>query len=256
MEPDTAIGGPGGRFPATRRSLLLAVTSDEPARRQRAFESLVSAYWKPVYKYIRIRWRTANEDAKDQTQEFFTRALERDFFRRYDPEKAGFRTYLRHCLDAFLANEHKASRRQKRGGGIALLSLDFETAEGELRQQEIPDGVDLEELFHREWVRSLFELAVEALRERCEAAGKQVHFALFQRYDLEGSSAEDSSTGGRPTYAALARQHGIPVTQVTNYLAAMRRDFRRLVLELLRETTGSDAELRSEARALLGVTLP
>jgi len=251
MEPDTAIGGPGGRFPSTRRSLLLAVASEEPTVRQRAFDSLVSAYWKPVYKYIRIRWRTSNEDAKDQTQEFFTQALERGLFQRYAPDKASFRTYLRRCLDGFLANEYKASQRQKRGGGLTLLSLDFETAEGELRQQEIPDEVDMEEFFHREWVRSLFALAVEALRQRCEEAGKQVHFALFQSYDLDSSSNQD-----RPTYAELARQHNLPATQVTNYLAAMRRDFRRLVLERLRETTGSDVEFRSEARALLGVTPP
>lgn len=248
MEKDTAIGGPGGRFPVTRRSLLVAVASDEPEVRRRAFDRLVAAYWKPVYKYIRIRWRTSNEDAKDQTQEFFTRALEKDLFLRYDPAKAGFRTYLRTCLDGFLANEHKASRRLKRGGGAALLSLDFETAEGELKEQEIPADVDLDAFFHQEWVRSLFGLAVDALKDDCEARGRQVHFALFEAYDLDPSGGAE-----RPTYGELAERHGLPVTQVTNFLAAVRREFRRLVLEHLQETTGSDAEFRAEARALLGV---
>ena len=176
MEKDTEIGGPRGQFPQTRRSLLVAVQSEEPEERRRAFETLVSAYWKPVYKYIRIRWRTPNEDAKDQTQEFFTRALEKGTFGRYDPAKAGFRTYLRRCLDGFLANEYKASQRLKRGGGELFLSLDFATAEGELRHQEIPDGVDLDEFFHQEWVRSLFELAVAALKTWSEDRGKTVHF--------------------------------------------------------------------------------
>jgi hypothetical protein len=44
--------------------------------------------------------------------------------------------------------------------------------------------------------------------------------------------------------------------QVTNELAAARRDFRRLVLDELRELTGSEAELRAEARDVLGIDLP
>ena len=247
MDQDTKIGGAGGRFPITQHSLVLAAASGEEDLRERAFEALVTAYWKPVYKYIRIKWRATNEEAKDSTQEFFTRALEKEFFRRYDPSRAGFRTYLRTCLDAFLANEHKAAGRLKRGGGQRILSLDFEDAEGELRQQPIDAGEDPEEIFHREWVRSLFGLAVEALEESCRAKGKPLHFELFRTYDL------DPPAEGRPTYAELARRHGQPVTQITNFLAAVRRDFRRLLLAKLEETTGSAAEFRQEARALLGI---
>ena len=45
---------------------------------------------------------------------------------------------------------------------------------------------------------------------------------------------------------------GLPVTQVTNFLAFARREFRRIVLEILREITSSDREFREEARRLLG----
>ena len=97
-------------------------------------------------------------------------------------------------------------------------------------------------------MRSLFDLAVGDLRRWCEAAGKEVHFRLFERYDLEGPDAPE-----RPTYAQLAAEHGLPATQVTNYLAAVRRELRRLVLERLRELTGSEEEFRAEARSVLGV---
>jgi hypothetical protein len=40
---------------------------------------------------------------------------------------------------------------------------------------------------------------------------------------------------------------------VTNYLALARREFRRTVLEKLRELTATDEEFRREARSLLGV---
>lgn len=237
-------------FPLTRRSVVIAISAPgaDPEVRRQAWEALVASYWKPVYKVLRVRWRLEREDAEDWTQEFFASALAKGTFERYDPAKARFRTYLRTCLDGFAANEHKAARRLKRGGGQAPLSLDFEGAEEELRRHGAGEGLDVEEYFHREWVLALFGLAVDDLRQWAERTGKQVHFRLFERYDLEGPDAPD-----RPSYGELAAEHGLPVTQVTNYLAAARRELRRLVLERLRELTATEDEFRSESRLILGV---
>ena len=248
MDPDTHIGGPQDRFPPTRRSALAGVRSPDAAERSRSSEILVSAYWKPVYKYIRLRWGKSNEDAKDLTQAFFTRALEKDFFASYDPAQAAFRTFLRSCLDHFLASEHQAAGRSKRGGGVLPVPLDFETAEGELATHDVPDSLTTEEYFRRESVRSLFTLAVERLRDEYESQGKPVPFQLFERYDLDAA--------GSLTYAQLAAEFGLPVTTVTNYLAFARRGFRRLVLGQLREISGSEEEFRAEARVILGVEPP
>jgi len=238
-------------FPLTRRSVVRAAASADPETRRRGFETLVAAYWRPVYKYLRLKWRASGEDAEDLTQGFFARALEKGFFDRFDPARARFRTYLRACLDGFVANERQSARRLKRGGGAEHVSLDFAGAEAELGRQAPPESGDMDEYFHREWVRSLFGLAVEALRRRCAEAGKSAPFALFERYDLDGPDA-----ARRPSYADLAREMGIPETQVTNHLAWARREFRRLVLETLEEATGSEEEFRAEARQLLGIDPP
>ena len=238
-------------FPATRHSVVLAFRSPDPEARERAFDAVASAYWRPVYKYVRLQWRMTPEEAQDLTQGFFADALEKGHFRRFDEARARFRTFLRTCLDGFVSNQKKAAGRLKRGGGLRLVSLDFQDAEGELKQHELPDGTDLDEYFRREWIRSLLALAVEALRREC-AGTRDVHFALFQRYDLEGPDA----AGPRPSYQDLALELGLTVTQVTNYLAAVRRDFRRLALETLREQTASDEEFRAEARELFGVDPP
>jgi RNA polymerase sigma factor (sigma-70 family) len=248
MDKDTDIGGPRARFPATRHSVVEGVGSPDAEVRRHAFEALVAAYWKPVYKYVRIKWGEGNEDAKDLTQDFFALALEKGFFERYEPSRARFRTYLRTCLDGFVSNQRKAANRLKRGGGMETLSLDFEDAEGELRPYEIPDGLDMEAYFHREWLRHLFALAVDALRRRCETSGKVVQFRLFERYDLEGPDAPE-----RITYAQLALELGLPVTQVTNHLAWARRELRAILLEKLREVTGSDDEFHAEVRLAFGV---
>lgn len=235
------------RFPETRRSAIVGIRSEDPALRACAAESLIAAYWKPIYKYVRVRWNQSNEDAKDLTQAFFTRALEKEFFISYDPSKARFRTYLRACLDAFLANENKAASRIKRGGDARFVSLDFETAEGEIRQHDIASNdLSPEEYFHCEWVRNLFSLALDDLRRESEEHGKQLQYHVFERYDLREEA-------GKLTYEALAREFGITTAAATNYLAAMRRRLRQLVLERIRETTATSDEFRTDVRSVLGI---
>ena len=102
----------GGTFPATRYSVIAAAKSSDPAERSRAMNALISAYWKPVYKYVRLRWSVDAEDAQDFTQDFFTRLIEKEFLDSYDPAKGHLRTFLRTCVDRLFLNQSRdASRR-------------------------------------------------------------------------------------------------------------------------------------------------
>ena len=212
---------------------------------------LLAAYWKPVYKYVRLRWNRRPEDAQDLSQGFFVELLERDLLSRYDPVKSRLRTYLRLCVDSFVLNEDKAAGRQKRGGNIFHVALDFHAAEGELDGSvidaaSIPSSESLEQFFEKEWIRSLFSLSVAALRDFSAARGRSVAFQLFEKYDLEEHS--DLS------YEALAGEFAIPVTTVTNSLSWARREFRRLALERLREVCGSEDEFVRESRNIFGLS--
>ncbi len=248
MSNDTQPEG-GDRFPATRWSVIDAARSHEPGERARALETLFAAYWKPVYKYVRVRWNRPAEDAQDLTQGFFTELLERELLAKYDPGKSRLRTYLRVCMDSFVMNQDKAAHRQKRGGNVLHVALDFEAAEGELRgvvmdAAAIPSSESLEDFFEKEWVRSLFTLALEDLRKLCQERERETTFRLFEEYDLDGD--QDIS------YDKLAQKHGIPATGVTNALAWARREFRRIALERLREICGSYGEFRREVVAVFG----
>jgi RNA polymerase sigma factor (sigma-70 family) len=229
MDPDTKIGGGQGHFPSTRVSLVEAAGSGLTGE---ALEQVIAIYWKPVYRFVRLKFRHGNEDAKDLTQSFFTTALQRDFFARFDPAKASFRTYLRMAVERFAANQYAAANRQKRGGDV-----EFEPVEEQAAAAESP-----EEAYEREWQRQLFALAIDDLRAHCEASGKQIQFRIFEAYDL--------AEGERPPYTELARRHGIPETSVTNYLAWARRMLRGLVNDRLRGVTSGDAELRREMRRI------
>ncbi len=56
MFDDAQAGGAIGGFPATHWSAVLALRSGNPPERARALETIAAACWKPVYKYIRLRW--------------------------------------------------------------------------------------------------------------------------------------------------------------------------------------------------------
>jgi RNA polymerase sigma factor (sigma-70 family) len=234
-------------FPDTRQSLLERLASSEPAARAGALEVVCAHYWQPVYRYIRLRWGREPADAQDLTQGFFLHLLDTPALTRYDRRRARFRTYVRVCLDGYCANRHAEERRLKRGGAMELLSLDAAGAEAMLRSAQSGVRDEAETLFRREWVREIFSRSIGALRERLERGGKGIHFALFERYDVQGPDTE-----ARPTYAELADQFDLPPTQVTNYLSLARREFRRVVLEQLRELTLDETEFRAEARDLLG----
>lgn len=239
----------GDRFPLTRRSVIEAVRSIDAEERERALESLCVAYWKPVYKYIRLRWNRPAADAQDLTQGFFMELLKRELLDRFDATKSRLRTYLRICVDSFVMNEDKAGRRLKRGGSVLHVALDFPGAEEELgaavmNPAAIPSPESLEEFFEKEWVRSLFALAVEELRKLCVEKERTRTFHLFEAYDLDGNE--------KISYEQLAGEYGIPVTDVTNALAWARREFRRIALERLRELCGSEEEFQREARAAFG----
>ena len=226
-DADTAIGGNRDRFPSTQISLIEAAAG-EPL----ALERVAALYWKPVYKFIRYKFGKSNEEAKDLTQGFFASALERDFFQRFDPDKAGFRTYLRLAVERFAANRHEAETRQKRGGGAETLPLEESAA-----AVESP-----EEIYFQEWRRQLFALALEELRAECAGGGRHIEWSVFEAYDLAETD--------RPAYAELARRHDIAETTVTNYVAWVRRRLRALVVERLRGVTSGQRELREELRRL------
>jgi DNA-directed RNA polymerase specialized sigma24 family protein len=235
-------------FPPTRTSVVDDLSSVDPQARAAAYEALARSYWQPVYAYIRLRRGHTREDAQDLTQAFFARVFEREYLARYDASKARFRTFVRVCLDRFLANDAQSAARLKRGGGFAIDAVDFARFDADLDAHARSDDPDPEEWFHREWVRTLFADVVERLKAQCEARGHAQAFALFMRYDVEPEGASP-----RPTYAQLAGELAWAITDVTNELAWARRAFRQIVLERLRALCASDAEFRAEARDLLGI---
>ena len=230
-------------FPPTRASAVIALRHGSPEERRKALERLLGVYGKPVYKHLRRKWLKSPEDAEDLSQAFFARAVEHSIFELYDPTRGRFRTFVRACVDRFVLGEQQHAQRQKRGGGLRFVSLDADQAEAELGRSWPAE--DAEEVFDREWVRSVFQRAVERLAARYASEDKSHTFRAFQLHDLDDGPS-------RPSYAEVARALGVTTVDVTNYLHAARKAFRAAVLDVLREVTADDEEFGAEVCSLLG----
>ncbi len=241
---DTSLGGTGQRFPETTMGFAGTLASGGRDVPPEGVETLSRRYWKPVYSYIRIAWAKSNEDAKDLTQAFFAWLLEGTALGRFDPSRGSFRTYLKTLLRRFVGHEEEALRARKRGGGSRILSLDGSAPEiADLASD--PRTADPERIFRQVWAVEFTQHCLSRLRERYEGSARPLPFRLFAEYALAAPET-------RPTYAALARTHGIPEREVESHLARLREELRAEMRAELARQAGSEEAAREEWNELFG----
>ncbi len=238
------MGGKERPFPTTTWGMISQLQERPNPESRTGFETLCRRYWKPVYYHLRIGRGRSNEDAKDLTQAFFLWILESDALRKYERERGSFRRYLKVLLGGFAGHEKSALERLKRGGGKQILSLDFsEASSAELVPD--PDASDPAKVFDSLWVKEIIEAATNRVRARLSSTGREAYLRVYQKYDLVPEPQ-------RPTYETLASELGLKVSDIRNYLFAVREMLRDEIRSEVSETTTDLRELENEWNALFG----
>ena len=230
-------------FATTHWSVVLSTVQSDSAQASEAIEKLCRAYWPPLYSFVR-RQGSGPEDAKDLTQAFFVKLLEKNFWARADPQKGRFRSFLLKALSQFLADQRDRARTAKRGGGVPLISLDEHTGE-EGFLAGLDQNLSAEQQFDRQWAATVLEQARSRLREECAASGKS---GLYDRVSLLGGKNE-----GAASYAVVAQELGMSVTAIKSAVSRLRERYGELVREEVAHTVSSPAEIDAEVRHLLSV---
>jgi DNA-directed RNA polymerase specialized sigma24 family protein len=247
MSPPTPNGpdAPDNRshFRTTRWSVVHAAAGPNSGDAHEALTTLCDSYWYPVYAFLRRSGQEA-EDARDLTQGFFARLLEKRDIGSADPVHGKFRDYLLGAVKHFLANERARERALKRGGGRALLSIDYQDADRQY-SLEPADPATPEKLFLRNWALALLLRATERLGEEYGAQGKRVVFERL-RPMLTGE-----------TEAARRREiaESLEMTENALNVAAhrLRRRFRHQLREEIADTLADPDETENELRAMLAI---
>ena len=236
---------PPKRFLTTRWTIVLQAGSaaDEKAK-QAALTELCRDYWYPVYAFVRRSVRK-REDAEDITQGFFGDILRRDNLGSVDKMKGRFRSYLLGAVKNFIANQHRRSVTQKRGGGAAAISFDAEEVEQRYKLEPV-DHETPELLYHRSWAETLIERVAADLGEEYRKAGKG---ALFDA--LRGRLAEP---GDKQSHDAVAEELGMSSGAVAAALYRMRKRYAELLRRAVSDTLPggeSDMDVDEEIQELL-----
>jgi RNA polymerase sigma factor (sigma-70 family) len=166
------------RFATTHWSLVLSAGDAATPEARAALGALCEVYWYPVYAYVRRRGYSV-EDARDLTQAFFARLLEKTDLRGADPARGRFRSFLLSAVRHFLSNQRDWQSALKRGGGQPMLPLDF--ASGEERYiREPSDQLDPERIFERRWAMEVLESALKRLEADYARTGDNHHFEMLK----------------------------------------------------------------------------
>lgn len=205
-----------------------------------ALEELCRTYWYPLYAYVR-RQGHSKEDAEDLTQAFFARFLEKNYLEGLRSEKGKFRAFLLASLKHFLANEWDRAHRQKRGGGVTPLSLDWQSADTRY-QIEPADHLSPDKLYDRAWAVTLLERVITRLRDESAADGKSRLFTQLKPFLMVGKSAIP--------YAEAAAALGLTEGAVRVTVHRLRRRYRELLRLEIGQTLSDPAHIEAELRAL------
>jgi RNA polymerase sigma-70 factor (ECF subfamily) len=208
-----------------------------------ALEKLCSAYWHPIFVYVR-RKGYGPDDAQDLTQEFFAQIIAKNHLRLADHTKGRFRSFLLAMLHFFLAREWSRAHRQKRGGQYRLISLDDQATQDQYPIEPPAEG-NPEKDFQRQWALTVLKQAMNALATECEATGRT---DLFDEVRQLLSGERDGAT-----YAAIGTRLSMTEGAVRVAVHRLRQRYGELLRAEIARTVGSENEIEEELRYLLRV---
>ncbi|MHC4775884.1 MAG: RNA polymerase sigma factor [Planctomycetota bacterium] len=230
-----------GRFPTTSWTRIRRSIAS-----QEELGTLLSAYWGPVYAYIRRRGHR-REAAADLTQGFLTQVLlERDLLASADQELGSFRSYLLTALGHYVIDEYR--REHGRTGQRPSVTV---PGEQEILESAEPDqSDDPVQAFDRQWATTTLDLASQRVETDCRRRGLDAHWAIYEARILR-----PACSGCRPLAVdELARTHGVREADVYSMLNTVKRKIRNaldsIIIETLEDPEDLGAELAELSRVL------
>ena len=232
----------GDIFATTHWTVVLAAGQKHTPQSDHALEELCRTYWFPLYAYVRRRGHT-KEDADELTQTFFARLLEKNYLSGLSAQRGRFRAFLLASLKHFRANEWDKSQAQKRGGGAAHLSLDWQTADTKF---QVADSVEPspDKTFDREWALALLAKVIERLQKESEGEGRGKLFDLLKIFLTTGKSGS--------AQAEVAKSLDMEEGAVRVAIHRLRKRYRELLRDEIAQTLSDPAMVELEMQALFG----
>jgi RNA polymerase sigma-70 factor (ECF subfamily) len=240
LDPRPAPASRGEWFASTHWSVVMAAKNGDDTGATAALEKLCRTYWPPLYAFIR-RDGYDESEAKDLTQEFFLKLIERDYLQHLRHQRGKFRSFILTLLKHFLQEQRGKAGAQKRGGGKVIISLDQLAADGPCAD-EPADHFSPDHAFERRWAQTVLQTVLNRLREEYAALGKAAFFDVLKEIHPADRDA--------PSYAEIGDRFGMSEVAVKSAVQRMRRRHRELLREEIAHTVTRPEDVDEEIRHL------
>lgn len=225
-------------FPTTRWTLFAQATLHGDEAGRRALDNMCAAYCKPVIACLLARGMPA-EIAEDTVQDFFLKLVSSRAWKQADRAKGKFRTFMLAILSNVMKENLRNGQCLKRGGGIAIGSLDALADEGvEFAEPETADAA----VFDREWAKTLLERTMAAVEAELLQNGRPEQVAWLRRF-LPGMVA-------MPSYEEAAAGANLSVPALKAAVHRLRQRFREVLRGEVARTVATPHEIDEELRYL------
>lgn len=226
-------------FPSTNWTQLRDATLNGDIRGQQALASMCAAYRSPVIGFLRARGYGTGV-AEDLAHQLYLELLEKQSWRRADRAKGRFRTFLLGILMNVVGRERVRAGAEKRGSGVAPLSLD----ELESNGHEAPAREENWQ-FDRQWALGLVAGALAATESNIMDTGRGREWPVLVRF-LPGS-------GAQPTYEEAMEELGMTLPAVKSAVNRVRQKFREELRRAVAVTVSAPHEIDEELAYLRDV---
>jgi RNA polymerase sigma-70 factor (ECF subfamily) len=204
---------------ARQWSVVLQERRQDTARAMEALARLCQTYWYPLYAYVRVRGHSP-EEAKELTQEFFSRLLQNKTLAYMKRDCGKFRSFLVSAMSHFLVDEAR---------------------KGRVAKPETPANLPLsEKLFEQNWALTVANVVYDRLKREYDELGKGEMFAALNHCL--------TNSGAAVSYAELASRLSMAENAVKNMVQSLRQRYGEVLREEMANLVATPAELEEELR--------
>jgi RNA polymerase sigma-70 factor (ECF subfamily) len=168
-------------------------------------------------------------------QEFLQKICRFRLLEQADPSRGRLRSWLLKSFSNHLVSAHKREHRLKRGGGVAHVSIDWQSAETAYLADHSHSS-DSDRVYVRAWAMTTMEEALEQLSAHYAKTNRQQLFhALLPA--LEAPFAETQ-------YAGVCADLGMTAAAMRQAAVRFRQRYRHCLLDVAAKRLGITCEAR------------
>lgn len=210
------------------------------SQRRRVLGKLLERYIPAMRSYLVGHFRFDHDRASDLLQSFLAdKILEEDIVRQADRTRGKFRNFLVRALNRFTIDKLREETAAMRSPAAGLASLDA-AATADHAAAAVPDTFDLA------WGRRVLELALDRMRQECQAGGRADLWVVFEARVLQPTLHDAEAM----PLNQLVEHLGATPAQVSNLLATSKRMFARNLREVVVAYAVDEQDAEEEIRWL------